>query len=103
MSNQKHSSTPKTPAADSMKLANAAKLPVREEEMNKERLTIICVLGGPGCGKGTQSAHIVEMVNRLDEGHKAVHISVGEMMREFWILFNRRRWTNTDWVYNKSL
>lgn len=42
---------------------------------NPEKVTVIYILGGPGSGKGTQSAHLVK-----DFGFS--HLSAGDLLRE---------------------
>ena len=38
-------------------------------------MTVIILLGPPGCGKGTQS-------RKIQEERRIVHLSTGEMLRE---------------------
>ncbi|CUM67699.1 uncharacterized protein PRCAT00005402001 [Priceomyces carsonii] len=44
------------------------------EAIPKEKISVIFVLGGPGSGKGTQCAKLVEH-------HKFVHLSAGDLLR----------------------
>jgi len=44
-------------------------------EFNPEKVTVVYILGGPGSGKGTQSANLVR-----DYGF--VHLSAGDLLRE---------------------
>lgn len=46
-----------------------------EAKLSKDDITVVFVLGGPGCGKGTQCAKLVE-----DFGF--VHLSAGDLLRE---------------------
>jgi len=46
-----------------------------EAKLSKEDITVVFVLGGPGCGKGTQCSKIVK-----DFGF--VHLSAGDLLRE---------------------
>ncbi|KAI0272135.1 adenylate kinase-domain-containing protein [Russula aff. rugulosa BPL654] len=60
----------KTADADADKAAATAKKPILE----KEKVTVIFVLGGPGAGKGTQCGLLVEEFNFS-------HLSAGDLLR----------------------
>ncbi|KAL2057377.1 hypothetical protein ABVK25_002430 [Lepraria finkii] len=48
---------------------------VPERSVNQTEAKIVCVIGGPGVGKGTQCT-------RLAQDLKLVHISVGDLLRK---------------------
>lgn len=47
----------------------------RDQTKNTDQVKVIAIVGGPGCGKGTQCKRIVD-------NHKFVHISTGDLLRE---------------------
>ncbi|KAK9718042.1 bifunctional uridylate/adenylate kinase [Basidiobolus ranarum] len=58
-----------------VEVQKTAETPSSGPAFNKEEVTVIFVLGGPGAGKGTQSACLVK-----DFGF--VHLSAGDLLRE---------------------
>ncbi|CAN8104668.1 unnamed protein product [Discula destructiva] len=57
-------------------------IPAQPDEIDEDRITVISVLGGPGSGKGTQSAALADTINHIDKSYKVKHISIGAMMRD---------------------
>lgn len=47
----------------------------RDQTKNTSQTKVIAIVGGPGCGKGTQC-------KRMVDAHKLVHISTGDLLRE---------------------
>ncbi len=47
----------------------------RDQTKENSQTRVIAIVGGPGCGKGTQC-------QRIRDNHKLVHISTGDLLRE---------------------
>lgn len=47
----------------------------RDQIKNTDQTRVVAIVGGPGCGKGTQCAYIKEK-------HKLIHLSTGDLLRK---------------------